>query len=269
MKTNTLLIRTPEGIVFALALAGPVTRFFAWFVDILCLGVVAQLLNSVIRFLGLVSEDFATALGILIFFLAQIGYGIGCEWWWRGQTLGKRLLRLRVMDAQGLQLQFSQVAIRNLLRFLDGLPGPYLVGGIACLVSQRAQRLGDLAANTIVVRHPLPSHPDLEQLLAGKFNSLRAHPHLEARLRQRVSPAEATAALQAIVRRDELEPAARVQLFAELAAHFKSLVEFPPDTTEGITDEQYVRNVADVLFRPRGKAVPASASPPAEVSKRA
>lgn len=261
MKTNTLLIRTPEGIVFTLALAGPVTRFCAWFVDILCLGVVAQLLNSAIMFLGVVSEDFARAMGILIFFLAQIGYGIGCEWLWRGQTLGKRLLRLRVMDAQGLQLQFSQVVIRNLLRFLDALPGPYLVGGIACLASQRAQRLGDLAANTIVVRHPLPSQPDLEQLLAGKFNSLRAHPHLEARLRQRVSPPEASAALQAIVRRDELEPTARVQLFAELAAHFKSLVEFPPDCTEGITDEQYVRNVADVLFRPRGKSVPVPAQP--------
>ncbi|MBI5802205.1 MAG: RDD family protein [Verrucomicrobia bacterium] len=266
MKTNTLIIRTPEGIVFALSLAGPVTRFFAWLVDVACLLVVAQLLNSVIRFLGLVSEDFATALGILIFFLAQVGYGIGCEWWWRGQTLGKRLLRLRVMDAQGLQLQFSQVVIRNLLRFVDGLPGPYLVGGIACLVSQRAQRLGDLAANTIVVRQPQPRQPDLEQLLAGKFNSLRAHPHLAARLRQRVSPAEASAALQAIVRRDELEPSARVQLFAELAAHFKSLVEFPPDTTEGITDEQYVRNVADVLFRPRGKAASASVLQPPDTA---
>lgn len=261
MKTNTLLIRTPEGIVFALPLAGPVTRFFAWLVDIACLGVISQLLRAAIQMLGWISEDFATALGILLFFVAQIGYGIGCEWLWRGQTLGKRLLRLRVMDAQGLQLQFSQVVIRNLLRAVDGLPMAYLVGGIACLVSQRAQRLGDLAANTIVVRHPQPRQPDLEQLLAGKFNSLRAHPHLEARLRQRVSPAEASAALQALIRRDELEPAARVQLFAELAAHFKSLVEFPPDTIEGIADEQYVRNVADVLFRPRGKAATATAPP--------
>jgi hypothetical protein len=148
---------------------------------------------------------------------------------------------------------------------VDGLPMAYLVGGIACLVSQRAQRLGDLAANTIVVRLAQPRQPDLEQLLAGKFNSLRAHPHLEARLRQRVSPAEAAAALQALVRRDELDPAARVQLFAELAAHFKSLVEFPPESVEGIADEQYVRNVVDVLFRPRGKA--ASPVPPALASR--
>ena len=257
MKTNTLLIRTPEGIVFALALAGPVTRFFAWLVDVACLAVFSQLILSAIRMLGWISEDFVTALGILLFFIAQTGYGIGCEWLWRGQTLGKRLLRLRVMDAQGLQHQFSQVVIRNLLRFVDALPVAYLVGGIACLVSQRAQRLGDLAANTIVVRHPQPRQPDLEQLLAGKFNSLRTSPHLAARLRQRVSPAEAAAALQALVRRDELEPVARVQLFAELAAHFKSLVEFPPESVEGITDEQYVRNVVDVLFRPRGQAAAA------------
>jgi uncharacterized RDD family membrane protein YckC len=245
MKTNTLHIRTPEGIVFALPLAGPVTRFFAWLVDIACLGVVSQLLGSAIRMFGWISEDWAVAFAILLFFVAQVGYGIACEWLWRGQTLGKRLLRLRVMDAQGLQLQFSQVVIRNLLRAVDGLPGAYLVGGIACLVSQRAQRLGDLAANTIVVR--------------------LAQPHLEARLRQRVSPAEATTALQALVRRDELDPAARVQLFAELAAHFKSLVEFPPESVEGIADEQYVRNVVDVLFRPRGKAAPPV--PPALASR--
>jgi len=173
------------------------------------------------------------------------------EWFWRGQTLGKRLLRLRVMDAQGLRLQFSQIVIRNLLRFVDMLPAFYLVGGIACLASRRAQRLSDFAANTIVVRNPKIQEPDLDQLLAGKFNSLREYPHLAARLHQRVSPGEARVALQALIRRDELNAQERVELFSEIAAHLRSLVEFPPETTEGITDEQYVRNVVDVLFRPQ------------------
>ena len=108
----------------------------------------------------------------------------------------------------------------------------------------------------IVVRIPSLAEPNLDQLMAGKYNSLRAHPHLEARLRQRVSPAEASVALQAIVRRDLLEPRARVELFEELAAHFKGKVQFPADATEGIADEQYIRNVVDCLFRPgrRSKA---------------
>ena len=133
------------------------------------------------------------------------------------------------------------------------LPAFYLVGGLACLFNPRAQRLGDLAANTIVIRTPPLVHPDLDQILPGKFNSLRAHPHLAARLRQRVAPQQAGLALQALLRRDQLETQARVELFEQLADYFQTLVEFPPDSTEGLSDEQYIRNVVDVLFRPRAE----------------
>jgi hypothetical protein len=192
-----------------------------------------------------------------------IGYGILMEWVWRGQTLGKRMLRLRVMDVHGLRLQFHQVLLRNLLRPVDSLPFFYMVGGLVCLFSRRAQRLGDLAAGTVVVHNPQNAEPDLEQLLAGKFNSLREHPHLAARLRQRVSPAEARLALQALLRREEFEPAARIELFSRLAEHFKSAVPFPAEVVEAVPDEQYVRNVVDVLFRTRVDAerAPRSAMP--------
>src|SRR2546425_5555864 len=248
-KTSTLLVQTPEGIVFSLLLAGPVTRFLAWAVDVPGVAVLLILLVKVTGGNGLIIWN--PPLVLSVFPLLMVGYGIVLEWFWRGQTLGKRLLRLRVMDAQGLRLQFSQIVIRNLLRFVAMLPAFYLVGGIACLASRRAQRLGDFAANTIVVRNPKIQEPNLDQLLAGKFNSLREYPHLAARLHQHVSPGEARVALQALLRRDELNAQARVELFSEIAAHFRSLVEFPPATTEGITDEQYVRNVVDILFRPQ------------------
>jgi hypothetical protein len=80
---------------------------------------------------------------------------------------------------------------------------------------------------------------------------LRDYPHLEARLRQRVSPPEAGLALQALLRRDQLDLKARLDLFEEMASHFRALVVFPPEACEGITAEQYIRNVVDVLFRPR------------------
>lgn len=248
-KLNTLIIKTPEGVVFSLLLAGPVTRFLAWLVDILVIGVLSRLAGTLFQVFGLVSQDLAMAAIILAYFAISIGYGIVLEWKWRGQTLGKRLLRLRVMDVQGLRLDLSQIVIRNLLRFLDSLPVLYLVGGISCLVSSKAQRLGDLAANTIVVRHPVISQPDLDQLLADKFNSFNDYPHLQARLRQRLSPAEAGLALQALLRRDELDPAARVELFRDIADFFREIVAFPPEAVDGIPDEQYVRNVVDTLFR--------------------
>lgn len=249
--TSTLTIRTPEGVVFALQLANPVTRFLAWATDFGCIMAIVSVLGIVMRVLDGINADLSRALSVLVFFAAQIGYGFFCEWLWRGQTVGKRMLRLRVVDAYGLRLQFSQVVIRNLLRSVDMLPAFYLVGGVATLVSTRSQRLGDLAANTVVVRSPRIEQPDLEQLLAGKFNSLRSYPHLEARLRQKISPIEASIALQAILRRDEFEALARARLFARLGEHFRSLVEFPPESVENITDEQYLRNVVDTIFRSR------------------
>jgi hypothetical protein len=127
----------------------------------------------------------------------------------------------------------------------------YFVGGAACWLNPKCQRLGDIAANTIVIRNPRVAQPDLDQLLAGKFNSLRQYPHLAARLRQRVSPAEAAVAVQALLRRDEFDPVARVELFGDLAAHFRAKAEFPAEATEGIADEQYLRNVVDVIYRTR------------------
>lgn len=250
-RTNTLLIRTPEGIVFSQLLAGPVTRFLAWAIDFIIILLVTSLLNAMVSLLSLISLDLAQALSILLLFVISIGYGMFFEWYWRGQTFGKRMLRLRVVDAHGLRLHFGQIVIRNLLRFVDCLPAFYLVGGLACLLSRKAQRLGDVAANTVVIRLPKAAEPDLDQIMAGKYNSLRDHPHLEARLRQRATPAEASVALQAVLRRDLLEPSARIELFAAIADHFRAQVPFPPEATEGITDEQYVRNVVDVLYRPR------------------
>jgi hypothetical protein len=170
------------------------------------------------------------------------------EWFWRGQTLGKRVLRLRVVDEQGLRLRFSQIAIRNLLRFVDSLPAFYLLGGLVCLLSQNYQRLGDLASNTVVIWHHRVSTPDIDQLQLGKYNSLREYPHLVARLRQKVTPSQANIALQALMRRNQLEPLARVEVFRKVASRFQQIVVFPEHIMEGLSDEQYVRNLVEVLY---------------------
>ena len=250
-RANTLEIQTPEGISFSLQLAGPFPRFMGWTIDAASISVITSVVNTILGVLGIISRDVAAAATVLAYFLISIGYGIVTEWYWQGQTIGKRLLRLRVMDVQGLRLRFSQVVIRNLLRGVDTLPLFYMVGGLACLISSRAQRLGDYAANTIVVWNPRISEPDLKQLLEGKYNSLDDYPHLEARLRQHVTPAEAGIALQAVLRRDYLDPQARIELFHDIARHFSNIVSFPREATVGISDEQFVRNLVDVLFRPK------------------
>ena len=74
------------------------------------------------------------------------------------------------------------------MRLIDSLPLFYLVGGIAALVSRNGQRLGDLAANTVVAHERHWEAPDLEQIAPAKYNSLLAYPHLAARLRSLASP---------------------------------------------------------------------------------
>ncbi|MGD9368692.1 MAG: RDD family protein [Desulfobacteraceae bacterium] len=250
MQDHKLTIRTPEGVTFTLPLAGPVSRTLAWIIDAAGIMACYQFVQVGIGLLGMISPDFSSAFSIFIFFVLRTGYSILLEWFWRGQTVGKRVMGLRVMDVNGLRLQPSQIIIRNLLRMVDSLPLFYLLGGVMCLITRHSQRLGDLAANTIVVTTGKSFAPDLDLILEeNAYNSLHAYPHLTARLRQQVVPEEAGIALQALMRRNELLPEARVALFDEIAGHFKSKVAFPQEAVEGVSDEQYVRNVVDVLFK--------------------
>ena len=243
-----LEIETGDGVTFSLPLAGPVSRFLALTVDW------TVTMASVVFFswgLGAVpglSEDTKTALGVLAYFVIGMGYGVALEWFWGGRTLGKRAVGLRVADATGLRLAFSQVLIRNVLRSVDGLPLFYLVGGIAMLSGGKMQRLGDLAAGTVVLRAREAALPGLPGGGGARVNSMRVHRALGARLRQRVEPVAARAALDGLRRRDALEPGARLALFGEMAAGFRGMVEFPEEATMHLTDEQYCWNVVEILY---------------------
>jgi uncharacterized RDD family membrane protein YckC len=257
-RVSTLNIATPEGVTFSVPLAGPVLRSAAYFIDIFVLMGVMKVLGYFLGLLQLLG-DVGIGLSILINFAVMEGARMVCELLWRGQTPGKKVMGLRVMDERELKLQPSQVVVRNLLRFVDMLPLFYGLGGVVSLFSSRSQRLGDLAAGTVVVRSVKTSAPDVEGILAGKFNSFREHPNLEARLRQKVAPEEAQLALHALVRREELDPAARVRLYEGLGTLFREKVKFPDETVFGLSDEQYVRNVVETVFRKRevGKPMPA------------
>ncbi len=243
-----LEIRLPEGVLFSLALGGPVTRCLAFLLDICIITTVSAAFERVIAPMRAFKEDFGTGILIVFYLAAWLLYGILCEYYWNGQTIGKWLLGLRVVDAAGLELQFYQVAIRNLIRSVDLFPVLGLLGGITMLCNRRLQRLGDLAAGTVIVRNRRPTSPNLDALVKSRYNSLLQHQVLCARLRQRVPAQAAGIALEALMRRDGLEDRARVLVFNELSAYFRSLVEFPIEDVDPLSSEQYVRNVVEVLY---------------------
>ncbi len=265
-RANRLTIRTAEGISFSLWLAGPTTRFLAWAIDLACIIVFFLAMSAALGLAGLVFPDWAPAALGAGAFITLTGYAMTLEWFWRGQTLGKRILRLRVVDEQGLKLQFSQVALRNFMRIVDALPMFYFLGGPFCFFNTRRQRLGDLAANTVVVHVPKLQQPDLGQLSGDKFNSFREYPHLAARVRQLVTPEEADLALNAILRREDLDADARVKVFDAFAEHFRGKAAFPEEATLGLSDEQYVRNVVDLVFQTRAAPITSGAPEPRESS---
>ncbi len=251
-RVRKLRVTTPEGVEFSFRIASPVLRLGALMIDFAVIMTAWSVIGLVLMPLQIVSRDAGQGVMVVAFFVLSRGYDVWAEWGWRGQSVGKRVMRLRVVDARGLRLTFTQCLLRNLLRFIDCLPVGYAVGGVASLINARGQRLGDLVAGTLVVHEPAEVAPDAAALAGLRYNSLRGQAALVARLRRETSPEEARAAWQALARREQIEPGARLELYAELAGHFRRAGQIPEALVDGLTDEQQVRNAVDVLYRERG-----------------
>ena len=94
-----------------------------------------------------------------VFLLLVFAYYAGTELIW-AQTIGKRVMKLRVVGIDGAKLAPGPALIRNVVRFVDWLPGLYIIGAITTYATgSRRVRLGDLAAKTKVDAPPPPPPP--------------------------------------------------------------------------------------------------------------
>lgn len=244
-------VRTPELVEFSFPLAGVAARALAWAIDlvvtavllflVLLLGILATLLLGLAGLSG-VSLAFAWVAGFLVLF----GYPILCEWALGGRTVGKWALGLRVMDVTGLPAGFVAIAVRNLVRLVDVLPGAYLVGGIAALWDPHNRRLGDLAAGTIVLRaggtRTLPRGGATPPAV---LEALRADLGARGRVGRRLGREERDLVLELALRRDELALATRLALFREMAEHLGRRLELARDLHT--SDENLVLGLATLL----------------------
>ena len=142
---------TPERIVIVHPLAGPSRRFVAYLIDLVLLVALIFLAFVLSLFLSMGSTaGFGPAL--LALFLLTWGYGAFCEGVFNGQTVGKRAMGIRVVSERGVPISGAQAILRNLVGTVDGLfPFFFQVALASMILTRKFQRLGDLAAGTMVV----------------------------------------------------------------------------------------------------------------------
>ena len=205
------------------------SRFAAFLADsvLLASALVVTVLGG-LAFAG--GPGFGSGLGLsaMIIALSVVtwGYFVGFEALWDGRTPGKRLLGLRVLHAGGHPLTWRGAAIRNLVRVADLQPAfTGALGGAVMMATGRTQRLGDLAADTIVVRDDGWGRAPWEQA-----------PPPGGRGRPRLGEEEFALLSRFMARRDGLAPPVRSRLAAKVAA---ALPEAPADRglgSRGVSD---------------------------------
>lgn len=155
-------VETPEGIDLHAQLAGPVPRSLAYLIDMGLRLALLAVVAVVLTFAG------TTGMGIylLLSFLLEWFYPVLFEVYWKGQTPGKKMMDLLVVNDDLTPVNWSTSLVRNLLRAVDFLPFAYLGGLVAMVLGERFQRMGDLAAGTLVIHRvdvsDMLSLPDVE-----------------------------------------------------------------------------------------------------------
>ena len=153
LPDTDLVVATPERVSFDYQVAGLGTRAIAQILDLLILtGVLAGLYFAAFAVGAAGMNTAAYLIAVVGTFVIVFGYFWTCEAFWSGQTVGKKVFRLRAVGDRGEPMTFVQAGIRNVVRLIDFLPYAYGVGVVVLFVNGKGKRLGDLAAGTIVVK---------------------------------------------------------------------------------------------------------------------
>lgn len=243
MQRDRVIIETPEHVQFSYELAGLGSRFLALVLDtliqgagllvvLILLGAANQLLNWTLPDLGQ-AAGLPITMGIVVFSMTLLilAYFIVFELIWNGQTPGKRIGGMRVIRAGGGSIGFAASAIRNILRLVDSLPIFYLTGGTFAFFTRASQRIGDLAAGTIVVKERLWEYPGEDEAAelgeepddlaeAGDPAVRRARGYVSSLTSEQIETVR-----RFIERRSELSADMRSQLATRIAATLRE--QFP------------------------------------------
>ena len=252
---------SPERVQLDLELAGLGSRFAAAFADGIVKGILiiffivaASLLSglgavTVSGWRDMVKTGEYVSLGgaftLLIIFGIVYGYSILFETIWNGQTPGKRLIKIRVVQKNGSPVTFTQVLVRNMFTIIDQLPFFYTIGIISIFLTRRNQRLGDLAAGTVVLREKSGRTPAvLDDTVPEAAWAGTAGLHLHT-----VTEAEFSTLKQYLLRKDTLRPEEALALEQKLAAHFRGKLGIEAEESQDLY--VFLRQVAQ-LYQTKG-----------------
>jgi len=159
LNSDQLNIDTPELVAIEMPLAGIGSRFIAvlidtliWAAGLIVLGLVLWAFKPALQAFSNLSYQWTVAVFTITIFLLNWGYFTLFEAFWHGRTPGKRVARIRVIQQSGRAIGIFESMARNFIRYVDQIPFFYAVGVIAVFATRQHQRLGDLAAGTLVVR---------------------------------------------------------------------------------------------------------------------
>jgi len=154
-------VELAEGVEIRLRMAGPIPRAGAYLIDLVIRTAVLTAGGIGVALAGIaIGPRVAGGIMLIAWFLMDWLYPVIFESGKRGATPGKLAVGLRVVQATGSPITIGQAVIRNFLRFIDSMPFfTYGFGVASCLATKRFQRLGDLAAGTVVIYHRMPVMP--------------------------------------------------------------------------------------------------------------
>jgi uncharacterized RDD family membrane protein YckC len=224
---DTITIATPEGVELELTLAGAGSRFVSALADLTIQTAILLAAWIALAEIG----DAGAALWALVSFAVVTTNDILFEVLASGRTPGKRINHLRVVRSGGEPVGFVTSAIRNALRAIDFLPFAYIVGAVTILATRNNQRLGDLAAGTLVVRERRAA------TIARSVAAAAPAPVAVSWDTSAVTADETAAVRRFLERRWEIDLSARRELARTFASRLRPKVAGAP---AGVGDEEFL-----------------------------
>lgn len=248
---NRIRLLTPESVELEFTLAGIGNRAIALLIDYLIWGFALLLLYVGMFYLvfqggGLWNSEaggrdefwlWLIAIQILLVFVIYCGYFVFFETLWRGQTPGKRFLKIRVIRDNGQPARLPQATLRALLRPLDDL---FSLGALLIMFTPKEKRLGDWLAGTLVIQE---ERPIIKENFVISEDAKALAPYLQNQPNfMRLLPEDFTIIRAYLQRRSLMETEARAKKSRELARQVRDIImlEMVP---EGVTANQFLEAV--------------------------